>query len=37
MEANQKLIDTPLLRLFVEAGIYKKTLGWRHPAASRLS
>ena len=37
MEANQKLIDTPLFRLFVEAEIYKKTFDWRHPAASRLS
>ena len=37
MEANQRLIDTPLFNLFVEAEIYKKTLGWRHPAASILS
>ena len=31
MEANQHLIDADLLRLFIEAGIYKKTLGWKHP------
>ena len=31
MEANQHLIDAALLRLFIEAGIYKKTIGWKHP------
>jgi HD-GYP domain-containing protein (c-di-GMP phosphodiesterase class II) len=31
MEANQKLIDDALFRLFVEAEVYKKTLGWKHP------
>jgi HD-GYP domain-containing protein (c-di-GMP phosphodiesterase class II) len=34
MEANQKLIDNTLYRLFVEAEIYKKTIGWKHPAVS---
>jgi len=33
MEANEKLIDGALYRLFVEAEIYKKTMGWKHPAA----
>jgi HD-GYP domain-containing protein (c-di-GMP phosphodiesterase class II) len=33
MEANRNLIDSSLFKLFVEAEIYKKTLGWKHPAA----
>ncbi|MBI2817419.1 MAG: GAF domain-containing protein [Acidobacteria bacterium] len=33
MEANQKLIDANIFRLFVEAEIYKKTAGWKHPDA----
>jgi len=31
MEANQNLIDASIFRLFVEAEIYKKTTGWKHP------
>ena len=31
MEANQNLIDTDLFRLFVETGVYKKTIGWKQP------
>jgi HD-GYP domain-containing protein (c-di-GMP phosphodiesterase class II) len=34
MEANQKLVDNTLFRLFVEAEVYKKTLNWKHPATS---
>ncbi|MBI2819355.1 MAG: GAF domain-containing protein [Acidobacteria bacterium] len=34
MEANRNLIDNSLFKLFVEAEIYKKTLGWKHPAAT---
>jgi response regulator RpfG family c-di-GMP phosphodiesterase len=33
MEANQRLIDVNLFRLFVESEIYKKTMNWKHPAA----
>jgi HD-GYP domain-containing protein (c-di-GMP phosphodiesterase class II) len=33
MEANQKLIDSGLFKLFVEAEVYKKTLDWKHPVA----
>ena len=31
MEANDKLIDAALFQLFVEAEVYKKTFGWKHP------
>lgn len=33
MEANQKLIDADIFRLFVEAEIFKRTAGWKHPGA----
>jgi hypothetical protein len=33
IEANQHLIDSSLFQLFVEAEIFKKTMGWKHPAA----
>ncbi len=32
MESNQNLIDKQLFEIFVEAEIYKKTHGWKHPA-----
>jgi HD-GYP domain-containing protein (c-di-GMP phosphodiesterase class II) len=35
IEANRNLIDSSLFRLFVEAEIFKKTMGWKHPAASQ--
>jgi HD-GYP domain-containing protein (c-di-GMP phosphodiesterase class II) len=31
MEANQKFIDANLLRLFIEAEVYKRTAGWKPP------
>jgi hypothetical protein len=36
MEANQLLIDTELFRVFTEAGIYKLTSQWKHPAGFNL-
>jgi HD-GYP domain-containing protein (c-di-GMP phosphodiesterase class II) len=33
IEANRNLIDRSLFRLFVEAEIFKRTMGWKHPAA----
>ena len=34
MEANRNLIDNSLFKLFVEAEIFKKTIGWKHPATA---
>ena len=34
MEANSKLIDPALYKLFVEAEIFKKTIGWKHPVTA---
>ena len=36
MEANQLLIDAELFRIFTEAGIYKLTADWKHPAGFNL-
>ncbi|OFW43080.1 MAG: hypothetical protein A3J28_17405 [Acidobacteria bacterium RIFCSPLOWO2_12_FULL_60_22] len=36
MEANQNLIDAMLLRLFIQAEIYKFTANWKHPAGFNL-
>jgi len=36
MEANQLLIDAELFRIFIEAGIYKLTADWKHPAGFNL-
>ena len=36
MEANQLLIDSDLFRIFTEAGIYKLTANWKHPAGFNL-
>ena len=36
MESNQLLIDSELFRIFTEAGIYKITADWKHPAGFNL-
>ena len=32
MEAKSRLVDPDVYRVFVEAEVYKKTVGWKHPS-----
>jgi HD-GYP domain-containing protein (c-di-GMP phosphodiesterase class II) len=34
MEAKSRLVDPDVYRIFIEAEIYKKTIGWKHPSQS---